>query len=375
MLASGALFERVSNVTKLLQAMSMALIFASTQVQALEALSAEQSASAAANYQQYCALCHGAERQGHVNDHAPSLRSKSLLESGFPWAIVMATGYGRPGTPMAPFIDEVGGPLTRQEIRELSQWLFEQGGVERLELDRDPIHGDVARGAEVYSAECAQCHGSSGEGGTGTALGNAAMLSLTPDAFLRHAVANGRNGTEMPAFADKLSDADLDNVTAFLRSRATGWDLQKPVYRPPPSPEDYVVNPEGEDPGFELAEGLYVSSADLNAALSAGKRMVLLDTRALPLWQMANIEGSVPLPYYYDYKNLGALAEDLPRDGTMIVTYCECPRAAAEYVNRQLKELGFENLAVLYEGIQGWIALGYPVMLGETESVAAVPLE
>ncbi len=335
----------------------------------MEPLTAEQSAAAEATYQQYCALCHGAERQGHVNDHAPSLRSKSLLESGYPWALVMATGYGRPGTPMAGFLDEVGGPLSRAQLGELTQWLVEQADVEPISVGREPIPGDIARGAEIYAGECARCHGAAGEGGTGTALGNAAMLSLTPDPFLRHAVANGRQGTEMQSYAATLSDADLDNVTAFLRSRASGWEVQKPVYRPPPPPEEYVVNPEGEDPGFELDEGLYVSSADLSAALNAGKRMVLLDTRALPLWQMANIEGSVPLPYYYDYKDLGALAEDLPRDGTMIVTYCECPRAAAEYVNRQLRELGFEKLAVLYEGIQGWIALGYPVVLGETQVV------
>ena len=48
------------------------------------ALSADESAAAAADYQKYCSLCHGAERQGYVNDHAPSLRSESLIRSGFP---------------------------------------------------------------------------------------------------------------------------------------------------------------------------------------------------------------------------------------------------------------------------------------------------
>ncbi len=338
---------------------------------AAEEFTTAQAESAAANYQQYCALCHGADRQGHVNDHAPSLRSKSLLETGYPWAMTMAIGYGRAGTPMAPFIDDVGGPLTRQEIRDMTQWLFLQGDVAKVDIDETPIRGDVTAGAAIYAGECAQCHGEQGEGITGTALGNAAMLALTPDAFLRHAIANGRQDTDMPAFAQTLSAADMDDVTAFLRSRATGWNLEKPVYRAPPEPEDYVLNPQGEDPGFELKDDLYISSAELDAALQAGKKMVLLDTRALPLWQMANIEGSVPLPYYYDYQNLEALAKDLPRDGTMIVTYCECPRAAAEFVNRKLAAQGFENLAVLYEGIQGWIALGYPVSLGETVAVEA----
>jgi len=341
---------------------------------ATEEFTEAQAEAAAANYQQYCALCHGADRQGHVNDHAPSLRSQSLLETGYPWAISMAIGYGRAGTPMAPFSNDVGGPLSRQEIRDMTRWLYLEAGVEKVDIDENPIVGDIVAGAEIYSRECAQCHGEQGEGITGTALGNQAMLALTPDAFLRHAIANGRQGTEMAAFAEKLSSADMNNVTAFLRSRATGWDLEKPVYRAPPLPEEYVLNPQGEDPGFELKDDLYITSAQLDAAMQAGKKMVLLDTRALPLWQMANIEGSVPLPYYYDYKNLEALAKDLPRDGTMIVTYCECPRAAAEFVNRKLKDQGFENLAVLYEGIQGWIALGYPVSVGETIAIEASPI-
>jgi hypothetical protein len=36
-------------------------------------LTPRQSAAAAANYEKYCVLCDGADRQGYVNDHAPSL--------------------------------------------------------------------------------------------------------------------------------------------------------------------------------------------------------------------------------------------------------------------------------------------------------------
>ena len=81
------------------------------------------------------------------------------------------------------------------------------------------------------------------------------------------------------------------------------------------------------------------------------------------LWQVANIEGSVPIPYYHD--GIAGLKDDLPTDGTWIVSYCECPRAAAESVTRKLRAAGFQHTAVLYEGIQGWIALGYPVFVGQ----------
>ena len=81
------------------------------------------------------------------------------------------------------------------------------------------------------------------------------------------------------------------------------------------------------------------------------------------MWQMAHIEGAVPVPYYASREE--AIAS-LPRDGTWIVAYCECPRAAADSVVKWLREEGkFENTAVLYEGIQGWVSLGYPVVAGD----------
>lgn len=326
-------------------------------------LTEEQSAQAEKQYQQYCTLCHGAEREGYANDQAPSLRSQSLMESG--WReMFQATAYGRPGTPMSGYFEEVGGPLTQQEIWHLVMWLAEQENIEPIWLERDAIEGDIVAGQEIYEAECSICHGDSGEGGAGTALGNPGMLAMTSDPFIRYAIENGRQGTDMPAFIDDLSSTDIDNVTAFIRSKATGWEMQKPVLREPPSVAEYVLNPDGEDPEFELQDGLYVSADALNSALEGKRKMVLLDTRAMSSWQVAHIAGSVPLPYYYE--DTESLAEDLPKDGTWIVTYCNCPRAAAEHVNKKLMVLGFTNLAVLWEGISGWVALGYPVAMGKT---------
>jgi cytochrome c oxidase cbb3-type subunit 3 len=325
----------------------------------------EEAKAAAANYRKYCALCHGADRQGYVNDRAPSLRSRQLLSSGFPMHMAVTTAYGRRGTPMGGYLDEIGGPMTMDEIGGIMQWLLAQEEVELVDLPRDLVRGDVGLGGKIYARECATCHGASGEGGIGTALGNPVMLSMTTDPFLRYAIERGRDGTDMPAFGDVLSEKEMDAVTAFLRSRATGWSLEKPVLRAPPTPDEYILNPDSPAPNFELMGGAWVMAGDLLTALQGKRRMVLLDTRVMSLWQMAHIEGAVPLPYYYDYDDLNSLAKDLPTDGTWIVLYCECPRAAADSVRRRLQELGFENTAVLWEGIGGWISFGYPVFRGE----------
>lgn len=341
------------------------VLFAASQARGFEAppLTPGESAAAAADYQKYCALCHGADRQGYVNDRAPSLRSESLLRSGFPELILFTAAYGRRGTPMGGYFEEIGGPMDNFELYRLTRWLKEQVPVESIDLSADPVSGDPERGREVFAANCASCHGDDGEGKVGPAIGNPAMLALASDAFLRYAVENGRDGTEMPAFRETLAPSDIDAVTAFLRSRETRWEHEKPVLQPPPAVGQYVLNPDAPSPEFDLADGMYVKAKDLDRALREKRRLVVLDTRVTSMWQVAHIEGAVPIPYYHE--GISGLVDDLPTDGTWIVSYCECPRAAAESVTRKLREAGFRRTAVLWEGIQGWIALGYPVFVGE----------
>lgn len=323
----------------------------------LRKLTQEQTKVAAANYKKYCVLCHGEDRQGHVNDHAPSLRSKSLFESGMPHAILRPLSYGRKGTAMGGYLDEVGGPMTLDEVWDLTYWLYEKSGVERVALTTNPVHGDIDHGKVVYEKECASCHGVSGEGVTAPALGNPSALAHNSDEFIRYAIVNGRENTPMIGWKEKLSAEDIDNVTAFIRSRASGWVDDKPVLQQLPTRDQYVINPAGEDPDFALKDGIFVSSEDLLAALQARKKMIIFDTRVTSVWQVAHIEGSFPLPYYSDFNKI---TKDLPKD-VQIVAYCSCPRAAAEYTVEKLRKLGYRKTAVLYEGIFGWQFLGYPV--------------
>jgi mono/diheme cytochrome c family protein/rhodanese-related sulfurtransferase len=326
-------------------------------------LTAVETEVAAAQYQRYCSLCHGADRQGYVNDHAPSLRSKSLFRSGVPHEVLRPIQYGREGTAMGGYLDEVGGPLTLDETWNLTYWLFWQADTERVRITKELVKGDVGRGAALYAENCTDCHGANGEGVNAPALGNPSALSHNSDEFIRYAIREGRDGTPMEPWKDRLSSADIDNLTAFLRSRASGWEQSRVALREVPTPDQYVINKDGDDPAFDLQDERYVSAADLLQAMQDKKRMVLLDTRVTSVWQRVHIEGAIPMPYYSDFDSI---VGDLPKD-VQIVAYCSCPRAAADDVVRRLRSRGFTRTATMYEGIFGWMNMGYPVINGQSE--------
>ncbi len=316
----------------------------------------------AALYARYCALCHGADREGHAADHAPSLRSPELMGAASPGFLWNAIAYGRPGTAMAAFAEEQGGPLSHHEQHVLLGWLLETAAVERAPIEDQPVRGDEARGAEVYSQACASCHGARGEGGTGTALANPVFLATVHDAFLRHTIQGGRTGTPMPSFADTLPPEDVDAVVAFLRSRAVGWDAPAAVKLAPPDPSEAVQHAGSPPAQLDHRKRRFVSAASVVGALEREERIVLLDARPMSDWARSHLPGALPVPYY---DGVEAILPHLPRDGTPIVAYCACPHAASGEVVDALWAEGLRSARILDEGVLHWAGQGYPLALGQ----------
>jgi len=324
---------------------------------------ADEGEEGAALYARYCALCHGDDRQGHAADHAPSLRSPELMGAASPVFVWNAISYGRPGTAMAAFAEEQGGPLSHHEQHVLLDWLSETSGVEPSPVEDHPVVGDEARGAEVYGQACASCHGDRGEGGTGTALANPVFLATASDAFLRHTIVSGRTSTPMPAFADTLPPEDVDAVVAFLRSRAVGWDAPAAVKLAPPDPAAAVQNAGSPPAELEHRKRRFVSAASVLGALEREERIVLLDARPMSDWARSHLPGALPVPFY---DGVEAILPYLPRDGTPIVAYCACPHAASGEVVDALRAEGLRSARILDEGVLHWAGQGYPLALGET---------
>jgi len=88
----------------------------------------------------------------------------------------------------------------------------------------------IERGAVVYSANCASCHGATGLGDGEAARGlsprpaNLAWLSNMPmgrwDSFMYWTIAEGGKpfGTGMPAFKDTLRPDDVWAATAYIQA-------------------------------------------------------------------------------------------------------------------------------------------------------------
>ncbi|MGD0830808.1 MAG: cytochrome c [Terracidiphilus sp.] len=77
-------------------------------------------------------------------------------------------------------------------------------------------------GADIYKAKCAMCHGQDGLAASPMAK-NLKVLSFKDPAMLKASdaqfIASTKNGkNKMPAYAGKLTDAQIKDVIVFLRT-------------------------------------------------------------------------------------------------------------------------------------------------------------
>ncbi|MFZ4774536.1 MAG: c-type cytochrome [Terrimicrobiaceae bacterium] len=172
---------------------------------------------------QNCRGCHGSgnEVAGSIAIDNPTYLSvvpREVLQN------VIANGI--PGTAMPGFAVSAGGTLTDAQIEILVNGMLalkptaSSGALPPYAAGL----GDPSRGAAVFSASCASCHGAAG---TGTekagSVVNAAYLDLASNQYLRTIVIAGRPELGCPDFANRtpgkpLTNEDIADVTAWLVS-------------------------------------------------------------------------------------------------------------------------------------------------------------
>jgi len=314
----------------------------------------------AALYRKYCATCHGDRAQGYAGDHAPSLATSTFQASASDEFLRAGIERGRPGTAMAGYGREVGGPLDPGGVNDVIAFLRANAPAPKAPLS--PANGglgNVGEGLVIYHQACASCHGTQTGRGKAVHLFNPFFLETASDAYLNYAITRGRPSTEMQPWADKLSPAEIEGVVAYLRSAApeagslgkatgSGSGLSSAWQQP-------VVNPGGR-PADLRPHGQLVPMAQVKQALDEKRRIIIVDARAPSDWGQLRIPGAISLPYY----DLSGI-DRLPKDGTWIVVYCACPHHLSGIVVEKLRERGFEHSAVLDEGVLAWQQAGYPI--------------
>jgi mono/diheme cytochrome c family protein len=85
--------------------------------------------------------------------------------------------------------------------------------------------GDPQRGMQLFAENCAVCHGADGRGRIGANL-TRDFPAIDVDAFLRRSIADGIEGSRMPAWSQAnggpLSEQDIDDLVAYVNELSGG---------------------------------------------------------------------------------------------------------------------------------------------------------
>ncbi len=80
---------------------------------------------------------------------------------------------------------------------------------------------DKPDGSAIYKQKCSMCHGPDGKGFPAIKTPNLTdpkWQTSVPDKDMVDVIKNGKKGTPMPAFADKLKDDEIQAVIKYIRS-------------------------------------------------------------------------------------------------------------------------------------------------------------
>lgn len=165
---------------------------------------------------------------------------------------------------------------------------------------------------QLYGENCAGCHGIRGQFGAALPLSNPAYLAIADDASVRDAIANGIDGTSMPAFAiasgGMLTDDQIAAIVSGIRSR---WGTAAVVAADTPP---YLAEGGGDPAAGAKLFGAYCASCHGDGG-TGGKAGAVADASFLALYNDQSlrtliIAGRPDLghPGWHDYSGKAPLA-------------------------------------------------------------------
>ena len=170
-----------------------------------------------------CVACHGADGLGTTL--APPLNDPVLRETA-PDELNRIISLGVSGTLMAGWNSVLAPDEINAMITLVQRW--DEVGVGAIPAPDTQIvttEESIALGEALFAASCSQCHGPEGQGTRrAPALNVKAFLTDTPDLAIQQIVTQGVPGTAMPAWGDRISEADIQAIVGFIRQ----WEATAP---------------------------------------------------------------------------------------------------------------------------------------------------
>jgi ubiquinol-cytochrome c reductase cytochrome c subunit len=179
--------------------------------EASAAVGAQQDITAGKElFQANCSSCHGLEAQG-------TSQGPSLIGSGAA-AVYFQMSTGRmPAKEVGAQNNRKPVTFTPQQIEDIAGYVASLGGGPAIPTAEqvDPAKGDPGVGSQLFSANCAQCHGFAGAGGALTYGKNAPPLTQATPTQIYEAMLTGPEA--MPVFADgALSPQAKRDIIAYI---------------------------------------------------------------------------------------------------------------------------------------------------------------
>jgi len=189
-------------------------------------------------YASQCVACHGADGLGTgiapaLND--PAVREKTADE------LSRTITFGNTGTLMASW----NNVLTSEDINAIvtlvQRWdEVPTGAIPAPDVPIPSTEESIALGSQLYSANCSRCHGLDGQGTPrAPSLNVKSFLVDTTDQAIQQIITLGVPGTAMPAWGDRMTDAEIQAIVGFLRQ----WEATAPEVAQPLGPPAGIGGP------------------------------------------------------------------------------------------------------------------------------------
>ncbi len=184
-----------------------------------------------------CASCHGQNAEGGAapstydkDDSWPAPNLTTIVKRYEDSEVTDIRDYiettvqrGRPGTPMPAWGSEYNGPMTDQQISDITDWILLN---QKAEIDKADPAANLS-GKQLYAQNCVRCHGSNLEGFIGPTL--VGVFERHSERTVLGILSNGiflANGVSMPPWQEaymypqgRYTDGALRKIIAYLKTQ------------------------------------------------------------------------------------------------------------------------------------------------------------